>query len=96
MAQYTNSIKSLLDKYKSHVTESVKTEATSCRPVWNIYRIGRDLVCKQALDSLVNYLSLLFLNISENKILFTYPINFRMDFGLYVFSSLCRLPWQYR
>ncbi|XP_003242766.1 prominin-1-A-like [Acyrthosiphon pisum] len=52
MAQYTNNLKVLLDKYKVHVTEAVKTEAASCRPVWNVYRIGRDLVCRQALDAL--------------------------------------------
>ncbi|XP_050421252.1 prominin-1-A-like [Adelges cooleyi] len=52
MVQYVNSIKSLFDKYKSHVTESIKTEAASCRPVWNVYRIGRDLICRQAFDSL--------------------------------------------
>ncbi|KAL5234772.1 hypothetical protein ACI65C_002182 [Semiaphis heraclei] len=55
MAQYTNSLKLLLDKYKVHVTEAVKTEAASCRPVWNVYRIGRDLVCRQALDALNGY-----------------------------------------
>lgn len=55
MAQYINTIKSLLDKYKVHVIETVKTEAPSCRPVWNMYRIGRDLVCRQALDSLVSF-----------------------------------------
>lgn len=55
MAQYTNSIKSLLDKYKVHVIETVKAEAPSCRPVWNMYRIGRDLVCRQTLDALVSF-----------------------------------------
>lgn len=55
MAQYTNSIKSLLDKYKAHVIETVKTEAPSCRPVWNMYRIGRDLVCRQTLDAMVSF-----------------------------------------
>lgn len=55
MAQYINNIKILLDKYKSHVTDAVKTEAASCRPVWNVYRIGRDLVCRQALDALVSF-----------------------------------------
>lgn len=53
MVQYTNGIRSLLDKYKSHVAEAARTEAASCRPVWNVYRIGRDLVCRQALDALV-------------------------------------------
>lgn len=56
MAQYTNGIKLLLDKYKSHVTEAVRTEVASCRPVWNVYRIGRDLICRQALDALVSFL----------------------------------------
>lgn len=55
MAQYTNGIKLLLDKYKSHVTETVRTEVASCRPVWNVYRIGRDLICRQALDALVSF-----------------------------------------
>lgn len=55
MAQYINSIKLLLDKYKSHVTDAVKTDVASCRPVWNVYRIGRDLVCRQALDALVSF-----------------------------------------
>lgn len=54
MDQYINSIRLLLDKYKSHVTETVKTEVASCRPVWNVYRIGRDLLCRQALDALVS------------------------------------------
>lgn len=54
MAQYVNSIRWLLDKYKSHVTNTVRTEVASCRPVWNVYRIGRDLVCRQALDALVS------------------------------------------
>ncbi|VVC35443.1 Hypothetical protein CINCED_3A000895 [Cinara cedri] len=52
VVQYTNGITSLLDKYKSHVTETIKTEAASCRPVWNVYRTGRDLVCRQTLDAL--------------------------------------------
>ncbi|XP_025201235.1 prominin-1-like [Melanaphis sacchari] len=52
MAQYINNLKLLLDKYKIHVTEAVKTETASCRPVWNVYRIGRDLVCRQSLDAL--------------------------------------------
>ncbi|KAF0769684.1 prominin-1-A-like, partial [Aphis craccivora] len=52
MAQYINNFKLLLDKYKVHVTEAVKTETASCRPVWNVYRIGRDLVCRQSLDAL--------------------------------------------
>lgn len=55
MAQYTNNLKLLLDKYKIHVTEAVKTETASCRPVWNVYRIGRDLVCRQSLDALVSF-----------------------------------------
>lgn len=55
MVQYINSVKLLLEKYKSHVTDAVKTETASCRPVWNVYRIGRDLVCRQALDALVSF-----------------------------------------
>lgn len=72
MAQYINNLKLLLDKYKVHVTEAVKTETASCRPVWNVYRIGRDLVCRQSLDALVSFLLL-----KKRKLIY---FLFRFDF----------------
>lgn len=91
MVQYINNLKLLLEKYKVHVTEAVKTETASCRPVWNVYRIGRDLVCRQSLDALVSFLLL-----KKRKLIFYSVLIFRMDFGLYVFSSQCRLLPQYQ
>ncbi|XP_050544501.1 prominin-1-A-like [Daktulosphaira vitifoliae] len=61
MDEYINSIKLIFEKYKSHVVEATKKEAASCRPVWNVYRIGRDLICRQALDSLNGFWVICFI-----------------------------------